>query len=194
MSIFLHIFCCAVSKINQKNVFIRCRWFVKTLVGPYSVKELRWKWALRCQILGPHTYIMDAAGHTNRRLGSAPEPAAASARRHGWRLGAPFPSTATSPRRSREGSFAARSREPCRSLLKQSAPVVRTWAEPYSSYHLLSQQLQKEQGGWPRTEAPTGTACSSGASPTETAPTRRVLSGLRSPVSVLYYYVRTLCT
>jgi hypothetical protein len=36
------------------------------------------------------------------------------------------------PRRSREGSFAARSREPCRSFLKQSAPVV-SWTLQFVS-------------------------------------------------------------
>lgn len=170
---------------NEQKSFTKCKRFVNTSVG-LNRPEARWKWGPLVKLMAHGLPGGDAAGHTNRRFGSTPEPAAAPTRRHDWRreysLRVSSPSTATSPHKSRQESFAARSRGPYRSRLKQSAAIVSRTLQ-FVSPHLAAPAAEEEQGGWRRTGPPTGTACSSGASPTETAPNRRVLSGLRPPRS-----------
>ena len=96
--------------------------------------------------------------------------AAASTRLHDWRRGAgpglQFSTATSPPHKSR--ARASLQREPYRSRLKPSPFAV-----------LLAPSCSAAaQRRWPRTGAPTGTACSSGVSPTATAPTSRALSGL----------------
>ena len=59
----------------------KCKRFVNTSVGLNRPKA-RCKWIPEVKFMAHGRPGGDTAGHTNRRFGSTPEPAAASTRRH----------------------------------------------------------------------------------------------------------------